>query len=121
LYGTNAILALTQTEATINGDLKVTGNIIADGQVSSGGVAEAGTGGATGGSGLDRVVFTIPAQTTSFTCEHNLGTREISVAIYEEGNDYQQVLTDVYLDSTNVARIVFGSATDVVHKVVIIG
>ena len=111
----------TSKTATINGDLKVTGNIIADGQVSSGGVAEAGTGGATGGSGLDRVVFTIPKDSTSFSCEHNLGTRDISVTIYEEGNDYQQVLADVYLDSTNVARVVFGSATDVPHKVVIIG
>lgn len=106
---------------TINGDLKVTGNIIADGQISSGGVAEAGTGGATGGSGLERVTFTIPANTTSFSCEHNLATKEISVSIYEDGNDYQQVLTDVYLDNDNTARIVFGSATDVVHKVVIIG
>lgn len=109
------------TALQVKGDLHVTGNIIADGQVSSGGVAEEGTGGAVGGSGLERVVFTIPANTTTFDCVHNLGTREISVAIYEEGNDYQQILTDVYLDSTNIARVVFGSATDVAHKVVIIG
>jgi hypothetical protein len=103
------------------GNLHVTGNIIADGEVSAGGVATEGTGGATGGSGLERKTFTIPANTTSFTCEHNLATKEISVSIYEDGNDYQQILTDVYLDNDNTARIVFGGATDVVHKVVIIG
>lgn len=113
-------------DATLSWDstanaLKINKDFYSDGQVSSGGVAEEGTGGAVGGGSLDRVVFTIPAQTTSFTCEHNLGTREISVTIYEEGNDYQQVLADVYLDSTNIARVVFGSATDVAHKVVIIG
>lgn len=106
-------------EVTIKKDLIVEGNVIAYGQVSSGGVGEEG--GTTAGSGLERVVFTIPANTTTFDCVHNLGTREISVAIYEEGNDYQQILTDVYLDSTNIARVVFGSATDVAHKVVIIG
>ena len=113
-------------DATLSWDstsnaLKVDKDFYSDGQVSSGGVAEEGTGGAVGGSGLERVVFTIPANTTTFDCVHNLGTREISVAIYEEGNDYQQILTDVYLDSTNIARVVFGSATDVAHKVVIIG
>lgn len=109
-----------QEKLHVVGNLYVTGNIIADGQVSSGGVAEEGTGG-VGGSALDRLVFEIPANTTSFPCEHGLGTRDISVTIYEKGNDFQQVLADVYLDSTNVARIVFGSATDVAHKVVIIG
>lgn len=113
-------------DATLSWDstsnaLKVDKDFYSDGQVSSGGVAEEGTGGAVGGSGLARVVFTIPENTTTFDCVHNLGTREISVAIYEEGNDYQQILTDVYLDSTNIARIVFGRATDVAHKVVIIG
>ncbi len=113
-------------DATLSWDstsnaLKVDKDFYSDGQVSSGGVAEEGTGSAVGGSGLERVVFTIPANTTTFDCVHNLGTREISVAIYEEGNDYQQILTDVYLDSTNIARVVFGSATDVAHKVVIIG
>lgn len=113
-------------DATLSWDstaqaLKVDKDFYSDGQVSSGGVAEEGDDTTTGGSGLERVVFTIPSGTTTFDCEHNLGTREISVAIYEEGNDYQQVLTDVYLDSTNIARIVFGSATDVAHKVVIIG
>ena len=124
------ILATNKTlkigDATLSWDstsnaLKVDKDFYSDGQVSSGGVAEEGTGGAVGGSGLERVVFTIPANTTTFDCVHNLGTREISVAIYEEGNDYQQILTDVYLDSTNIARVVFGSATDVAHKVVIIG
>lgn len=105
-------------EVTIKKDLIVEGNVIAYGQVSSGGVAEEGTG--VGGS-LERVTFTIPANTTTFECEHNLGTKEISVSIYEEGGDYQQILADVYLDSTNIARIVFGRATDVAHKVVIIG
>lgn len=105
-------------EVTIKQDLIVEGNVIAYGQVSSGGVAEEGTG--VGGS-LERVTFTIPANTTTFECEHNLGTKEISVSIYEEGGDYQQILADVYLDSTNIARIVFGRATDVAHKVVIIG
>lgn len=121
IYASATAMDLIAPIAYFSKDVHVRGNLIVDGQVSAGGVAEAGTGGATGGSGLDRVVFTIPAQTTSFTCEHNLGTREISVTIYEEGNDYQQVLTDVYLDSTNIARVVFGSATDVAHKVVIIG
>lgn len=105
-------------EVTIKQDLIVEGNVIAYGQVSSGGVAEEGAG--VGGS-LERVTFTIPANTTTFECEHNLGTKEISVSIYEEGGDYQQILADVYLDSTNIARIVFGRATDVAHKVVIIG
>lgn len=111
--------AVLSWDSTANA-LKVNKNFYSDGQVSSGGVAEEGTGG-VGGSALDRLVFEIPANTTSFPCEHGLGTRDISVTIYEKGNDFQQVLADVYLDSTNVARIVFGSATDVAHKVVIIG
>lgn len=106
-------------EVTIKQDLIVEGNVIAYGQVSAGGVGEEG--GTSAGVGLEKKTFTIPANSTSFECEHNLGTKEISVSIYEEGGDYQQILADVYLDSTNIARIVFGRATDVAHKVVIIG
>lgn len=106
-------------EVTIKKDLIVEGNVIAYGQVSSGGVGEEGD--TSAGVGLEKKTFTIPANTTTFECEHNLGTKEISVSIYEEGGDYQQILADVYLDSTNIARVVFGRATDVVHKVVIIG
>ena len=107
-------------DATITWDsearaLKIDKDVYSDGQVSSGGVEE------VGGVSLNRVVFTIPSGATSFTCEHGLETKDISVSIYEQGNDYQQVLADVYLDTTNIARIVFGSATDVPHKVVIIG
>lgn len=121
IYASATAMDIIAPISYFSNDVHVRGNLIVDGQVSSGGVAEAGTGGATGGSGLERVTFTIPANTTTFECEHNLGTKEISVSIYEEGGDYQQILADVYLDSTNIARIVFGRATDVAHKVVIIG
>lgn len=111
-------------EATISWDgansvLKVDKDFASDGQVSSGGIAEAAS--VITGSGLEKMVFTLVEGQTSYECEHNLGTREVTVCIYEEGDDYQQILTDVYLDDTNTARIVFGSVTDINHKVVIVG
>lgn len=110
-------------DATISWDstnsvLKVDKDFASDGQVSSGGIADEA---ASGGSGLEKVVFTLEAGQTTYECAHNLATREVTVCIYEEGDDYQQILTDVYLDDANTARIVFGSATDVAHKVVIVG
>ena len=102
--------------------LKIDKNFSSDGQISSKGVAAEGSDEAiAGGSGLEKKIFSIPIKSKSFTCEHNLSTKEVSVSIYEDGNDYQQVSADVYLDNDNSVRIVFGPETDVVHKVVIIG
>lgn len=47
---------------------------------------------------------------TSYTVTHNLGTRDVTVGIYEPANSYSEVLTDVEHSTTNTVTIKFTSA-----------
>lgn len=105
------------------GNLHVTGNIIADGEVSAGGDGEEGAG---NGSGANIYATQIAMNTTSMTVTHNLGTRDVVVSIYERdatstAEVWNMILTDIEITDANSIRVTFGSATTVVHKVVIFG
>lgn len=47
---------------------------------------------------------------TSFTVTHNLGTRDVTVGIYEPANSYSEVITDVEHSTTNTVTIKFTNA-----------
>lgn len=106
----------------INGDLHVTGNIIADGEVSAGGAAEEGS---TSGSGAGAFHSeSIGVGATQTTIAHGLGTDDIVVSIYEKdgvSGRWSIILTDVEIVDANNIIVSFGSATSVEHKVVIMG
>lgn len=112
---------IEQTKGTLKlvGDLHVTGNIIADGEVSVGGAAEEG--GNAGGGGAEKVTATIEVGLKFKEISHTLGDNVI-VQVYEwnaNGQTWDMVLTDVET-TTNLVTVRFGNETDVPHKVVII-
>lgn len=47
---------------------------------------------------------------TTLTVTHNLGTRDVTVQIYEAADPWAQVLADVFADTTNTVDITFASA-----------
>jgi hypothetical protein len=47
---------------------------------------------------------------TSYTVTHNLGTRDVTVGIYEPANSYSEVFTDVEHSTTNTVTIKFTNA-----------
>lgn len=107
---------------TDDGDLHVKGNIIADGEVSAGGVGEEGSAGA--GSGSQMYATTIAEGTTTKDIAHGLATDDIVISIYEKDSTsglWNMVLTDIEITDANNIRVTFGSATTVEHKVVIFG
>lgn len=56
---------------------------------------------------------------TSFALTHNLGTRDVTVAIYDNST-YEEVITDVVLTSTSVVTVTFAVApTSNAYRVVI--
>jgi hypothetical protein len=60
--------------------------------------------------------------TQSFTITHNLGTRDITVAVYEVGSPYQHAIVGVASATTNTATITFGTVpTTNQYRVVITG
>ena len=108
---------------TINGDLRVKGNIIADGEVAAGGAGTEGSGGSAGGSG-NIVSLPLERGRNSYDITHGLDTWDVMVSIYEQNaNDgsWDMILTDVKITGTNTINVSFGSDTDVDHKVVIMG
>lgn len=102
-------------------------NLASMGEVSAGGVAEEGYAVSAAAEmpasegGLAKRIFSVPANTTYFNCVHNLGSRDIIIQVYEDGNGHQMVSPVVYLDNENTARIVFDGPTSIGHKVIIIG
>lgn len=59
---------------------------------------------------------------TSFTITHNLGTRNVTVAIYETASPYEEVIADVYRTTVNTVTINTATApTSGQYTVVIIG
>lgn len=107
---------------TDDGDLHVKGNIIADGEVSAGGVGEEGSAGA--GSGSQMYATTIAEGTTMKDIAHGLATDDIVISIYEKDSTsglWNMILTDIEITDANNIRVTFGSATTVEHKVVIFG
>lgn len=120
LYAEGAYIA---QGAIIEGDLHVTGNIIADGEVSAGGAGEEGSGSSSGGGGAF-YSETFSAGISVKTITHGLGTEDIVVSIYEKNptsGKWDMVLTDIEIEDANTIELTFGSATDVEHKVVIMG
>lgn len=112
------------TDTTITGDLHVTGNIIADGEVSAGGAGEEGDTG-TGTGGGDALIYSqeFTPTTTSITITHNLSaTKGVIVQVWEKnGNYWDMVLVDVEEVDTNTVTLFFGKTETTVHKVVIMG
>ena len=108
--------------ATINGDLHVTGNIIADKEVSAGGASEEG--GSSSGGGGNMVAQTLTKGRDSYSVSHNLDTKDVIVCIYEkDGNSdrWDMILTDIEITDKDNITVTFGSVTTVDHRVVIMG
>lgn len=122
LFDKNGLWKGIPMEFLENGDVHVSGNLIVDGEVSAGGEGTEG-GNAGGGSGAFYST-TIATQTTSKAIAHNLGTEDIVVSIYEKNGtsgNWEMILTDVEIEDANNIVVSFGSATNVEHKVVIMG
>lgn len=118
------IINYNTNKATFNGDLHVTGNIIADGEVSAGGASEEGSAGS--GSGASIYATSIAKSQTSVTINHGLNTRDVVISIYEKDSEstsevWNMILTDIEIVDANNVQVTFGSATTVEHKVVIFG
>lgn len=122
--GGGALPIKLQGNTTIAGDLHVTGNIIADGEVSAGGAGEEGDTG-TGTGGGDALIYSqeFTPTTTSITITHNLSaTKGVIVQVWEKnGNYWDMVLVDVEEVDTNTVTLFFGKTETTVHKVVIMG
>lgn len=106
-------------DTTISGNLHVTGNIIADGEVSAGGAGAEGSG-SGGGASVHQEVFT--PSTTTVGINHNLGTEDVIITLYEKDSSssrWSVCLTDIEIVDTNNIDITFGSTSSVQHKVVI--
>ena len=118
---TEAMRIAPNNDVTINGDLHVTGNIIADKEVSAGGASEEG-GSSSGGSGAFDTTTLTKGQ-SSYNVAHNLGTDNVIICIYEKSTSgtWEMILTDVEITDANNIKVTFGSATSVDHKVVIMG
>ena len=59
---------------------------------------------------------------TSYTITHNLGTRDVTVGIYRNSGNYDEVFCDVQHTSTNAVTLVFTSApTSNQYRVVVVG
>ena len=59
---------------------------------------------------------------TSYTITHNLGTRDVTVAVYRNSGSYDEVVCDVNHTSTTALTLVFTSApTSNQYRVVVLG
>lgn len=59
---------------------------------------------------------------TSYTVTHNLGTRDVTVAVYRNSGSYDEVMPDVNHTSTTALTVVFSSApTSNQYRVVVTG
>lgn len=48
--------------------------------------------------------------TTSFTVTHNLGTQDVTVAVYTNSGSYDEIMVDTQHTSTNAITLIFASA-----------
>ena len=118
-------LAVLYRNTTIEGDLHVTGNIVADKNVSAGGAAEeSGEGGGGTGGGVEPYVFTFTPSTTTVSVNHNISSEDVIVQVFEKDSTsgkWNVILVDIEIvDSTRV-DLHFGRTETTEHKVVIIG
>lgn len=128
---TNGGLTVSGSPITTNGTISVGhSNVLANAQTTSavypikidknGHISEYGSAVTI----LKKYVGTITgdANTTSFAITHNLGTRDVTVQVYD-GTTYDEVMVDITRDTTNQVTIGFAQAvaTGKTYKVVIIG
>lgn len=107
---------------TAGNGIAITSNVIS---------ADAGTGITVDGSGINidtSVVVTKYAtsigdgSSTSYTVTHNLGTRDVQVAVYDNSSPYAEVVVDVAHTSTTAVTIAFSTApTSNQYRVVVQG
>lgn len=95
------------------------------------GVVEAGAGLTVGSSGfaVDTTVVVRKYATsvgdgtaTSYTVSHNLGTKDVTVAVYDNSSPYAEVVADIQHTSTTAITVVFSTApTSNQYRVVVHG
>jgi hypothetical protein len=80
-------------------------------------VTHGGTGGSDAAGAKSSLGFTTKYSVnvgnnsnTTFTVTHNLGTRDVTVQLFENSSPYAQVYTDVEATTTNAVTLAFGAA-----------
>ena len=80
-------------------------------------VADGGTGASTAAGAKTNLGFTTKYSSsvgnntlTEFTLTHSLGTRDVTVQVFETASPYAQVYTDVELTTTDTVKLVFAVA-----------
>lgn len=126
-WGTGNILLGKGTDngkgkVQVEGDLHVSGNIIATGQVSARGAAEEGS---SAGSGAEVEFEIMTPGNSSYSFENKLARTDIICTLYENVTVGSSVSWDMCLADISVTAstitVTFGSATNVVHKLVYMG
>ena len=128
---TNGGLTVSGSPITTNGTISVGhSNVLANAQTTSavypikidknGHISEYGTAVTI----LKKYVGTITGDNskTSFAVTHNLGTRDVTVQVYD-GTSYEEVIVDITRNTTNQVTIGFAQAvaTGKTYRVVVIG
>ena len=101
-------------------DIQADGNIVANGTIACKGIAAEGD----AMDMVDKTVLHIPSSTTqqTFTLNHGLGTREITISIYEiTSMGTNMILTDVEIVDDNNISVSFGNPPTENHMVVVMG
>lgn len=109
---------------TAGNGLSLTGNVFAAVAASGGGISVS-----SGGISVDTAIVVRKyaasvgdGSSTSYTVTHNLGTRDITVTVYDNSSPYAEVVCDVQHTSTTAATILFSTApTSNQYRVVIQG
>ena len=69
-----------------------------------------------------KYVATLGTSATSYTVNHNLGTTDVTVSIYETASPYAEVFADVlHTDSSNITVNFASAPTAGAYKVVVVG
>lgn len=112
------------TVYTAGNGINISANTISAVAASGGGISVSGSGIAVDTSVVVRKYATSigDGSNTSYTVTHNLGTRDITVTVYDNASPYAEVVVDVQHSTTTTATILFSTApTSNQYRVVVQG
>lgn len=62
---------------------------------------------------------TLTSGSTSYNVDHNFGTRDVTVQVFENTGDYQNIDADITRTTTNRVVVAFAETTTVDHRVIV--